>query len=116
MAVAKAKRQDQLADLVSKLRPVPIPVSPKPMLCTLVAEPFDNPDWVFEPKFDGMRVLGRFDGKELVLLSRNDQPQNFQFPDVAECRRERPRATPANGRESKSPQHQTKPHSRKETR
>jgi bifunctional non-homologous end joining protein LigD len=53
------------------------------MLCTLVAEPFDNSEWIFEPKFDGLRILGRFDGEELVLLSRNNQPQNFQFPDVA---------------------------------
>jgi bifunctional non-homologous end joining protein LigD len=83
MVVAKAKRRDLLAALAGKLKPVPLPATPRPMLCTLVAEPFDNPDWVFEPKFDGMRVLGRFDGNDLVLLSRNDQPQNFQFPDVA---------------------------------
>jgi bifunctional non-homologous end joining protein LigD len=53
------------------------------MLCTLVAEPFDHPTWLFEPKYDGLRVLGRFDGHDLTLLSRNDQPQNFQFPEVA---------------------------------
>ena len=58
------------------------------MLCTLVAEPFDNPDWIFEPKYDGLRVLGRFDGKDVVLLSRNNQPQNFQFPEVAEALRD----------------------------
>jgi len=58
------------------------------MLCSLVAEPFDHPAWVFEPKYDGLRVLGRFDGTDLVLLSRNNQPQNFQFPDVAEAVRE----------------------------
>jgi bifunctional non-homologous end joining protein LigD len=57
-----------------------------PMLCTLVAQPFDNRDWIFEPKYDGLRVLGRFDGAELVLLSRNNQPQNVQFPDVAAAR------------------------------
>jgi bifunctional non-homologous end joining protein LigD len=59
-----------------------------PMLCTLVAQPFDNADWIFEPKYDGLRVLGRFDGAELVLLSRNNQSQNFQFPDVADALRE----------------------------
>jgi ATP-dependent DNA ligase len=53
------------------------------MLCTLVADPFDNPDWLFEPQFDGLRALGRFDGEELVRLSRNNQSQNFQLPDVA---------------------------------
>jgi ATP-dependent DNA ligase len=58
-----------------------------PMLCTLVGEPFDNPNWLFEHKFDGLRVLVRFDGQELTLLSRNDQPQNYQSPDVAEALR-----------------------------
>jgi bifunctional non-homologous end joining protein LigD len=69
--------------LADRLPPRPLPADPKPMLCTLVAEPFDNPAWIFEPKLDGLRVLGRFDGRDLTLLSRNNQPQNFQFPDVA---------------------------------
>src|SRR5262249_7738852 len=57
------------------------------MLATLVAEPFDDPGWVFEPKYDGLRVLGRFDGRELTLLSRNNQSQNVPFPDVVEALR-----------------------------
>jgi bifunctional non-homologous end joining protein LigD len=65
----------------------PLPDAPEPMLCTLAAEPFDNPDWLFEPKYDGLRVLARFDGDELTLLSRNNKPQNFQFPDVADALR-----------------------------
>jgi bifunctional non-homologous end joining protein LigD len=59
-----------------------MPRAPFPMLCTLVAQPFDDPDWIFEPKFDGLRVLGRFDGKNLVLLSRNQKSQNLQFPEI----------------------------------
>jgi bifunctional non-homologous end joining protein LigD len=57
------------------------------MLASLVGEPFDHPDWVFEPKFDGLRILGIFDGKNLTLLSRNQQAQNFQFPDVEQALR-----------------------------
>jgi bifunctional non-homologous end joining protein LigD len=57
------------------------------MLCTLVAEPFDHPAWIFEPKYDGLRILGRFDGTELTLLSRRGKSQNFQFPDVVEALR-----------------------------
>jgi hypothetical protein len=37
---------------------------------------------VFEPKHDVLRILGRFNGKELTLLSRNNHPRNIQFPDV----------------------------------
>ena len=54
------------------------------MKCTLVAEAFDDPEWIFEPKLDGLRVLVRFDGQQVELLSRNDKPQNFPFPDVVE--------------------------------
>jgi DNA ligase D-like protein (predicted ligase) len=57
------------------------------MLCTLVADPFDDADWIFEPKLDGLRVLCRFDGKRVTLISRNDKPQDFQFPDVVEALR-----------------------------
>jgi len=53
-----------------------------PMLCTLIAAPFDDPAWIFEPKYDGLRVLAYFNGRELTLLSRNSASQNFQFPDV----------------------------------
>jgi bifunctional non-homologous end joining protein LigD len=54
-----------------------------PMTATLVAEPFDRPGWVFEPKFDGLRVLTHFDGKTARLISRNYKPQEGIFPDVA---------------------------------
>src|SRR6516225_7865760 len=72
----------ELSALAKHLAPTPMPAAPAPMLCTLVAEPFDNPDWIFEPKYDGLRVLARFDGRELTLLSRNQASQNFQFPDI----------------------------------
>ena len=80
------KRQKPSSDirarLVQHLQPAAMPTHPRPMLCTLVAEPFDHPAWIFEPKYDGLRVLGRFDGRDLTLLSRNHASQNFQFPDV----------------------------------
>jgi bifunctional non-homologous end joining protein LigD len=65
-----------------------MPVQPSPMLCTLVAAPFDDPDWIFEPKYDGLRLLARFDGRDLTLLSRHAASQNFQFPDVVATLRE----------------------------
>src|SRR5437764_8382616 len=55
----------------------------EPMMATLVATPFDHPDWVFEPKFDGLRVLVYFDGRTVRLISRNNKPQEAMFPDVA---------------------------------
>ncbi len=59
-----------------------LPGRPALMLCTLVAEPFDDPNWLFEPKLDGLRVWCRFDGRNVGLVSRNEKPQNFQFPEI----------------------------------
>jgi bifunctional non-homologous end joining protein LigD len=64
-----------------------MPAEPAPMLCTLAGRPFDDPDWIFEPKFDGLRILARFDGRDLTLLSRNRKSQNALFPDVVEALR-----------------------------
>ena len=53
------------------------------MTATLAADAFDDADWLYEPKFDGLRVLVYFDGRNVRLMSRNDKPQESMFPDVA---------------------------------
>jgi DNA ligase D-like protein (predicted ligase) len=60
----------------------PIPRHPALMKCALVDAAFDKKGWIFEPKFDGLRVICIFDGDDWMLLSRNDKPQNFQFPEI----------------------------------
>lgn len=45
---------------------------------------------MFEPKFDGLRVLARFDGKLLTLLSRNGKPQEARFFEIAKGLRQSP--------------------------
>jgi DNA ligase D-like protein (predicted ligase) len=64
------------------LPPGPLPQFVPPMLCTLIADPFDDPDWIFEPKFDGQRVLGRFDGQDVQLLSRYGHDDALWFPEI----------------------------------
>jgi bifunctional non-homologous end joining protein LigD len=71
-----------LAKLLTILKPAAMPKHPAFMQCTLVAEPFDDPNWMFEPKLDGLRVLCWFDGKRLDVLSRQHKAQNAQFPDL----------------------------------
>jgi bifunctional non-homologous end joining protein LigD len=52
------------------------------MLATLVANPFDKPGWVYEEKYDGIRVLAYKEGKHVSLLSRNDLDRTGNFPEV----------------------------------
>jgi bifunctional non-homologous end joining protein LigD len=44
-----------------------------PMLATLVAAPFDDPDWQFEIKWDGFRVETVVDGEQVRIWTRGQQ-------------------------------------------
>src|SRR4051812_39233693 len=81
---ARPRRSAVVAQNRRTTSPSPSPDVPAPMLCTLVDRAFDSPDWAFEPKFDGLRVLARFDGQAVTLLSRNNRPQEARFPEIAE--------------------------------
>ena len=47
------------------------------MAATLTQERFAGADWVFEQKFDGIRLLAYKRGKEVQLFSRNRLPQHL---------------------------------------
>jgi ATP-dependent DNA ligase len=53
----------------------------QPMAATLTQQRFTGPEWVFERKFDGIRLLAFRHGSDVRLLSRNRLPQNL--PTVA---------------------------------
>jgi ATP-dependent DNA ligase len=53
----------------------------EPMAATLTQERFSGPDWVFERKFDGIRLLAYKRGDNVQLYSRNRLPQNL--PSIA---------------------------------
>ena len=53
------------------------------MAATLTQERFTGPEWVFERKYDGIRLLALRRGNDVKLLSRNRIPQNC--PAVAEA-------------------------------
>ena len=55
----------------------------EPMAATLTQERFTGPEWIFERKIDGIRLLAFKDGPDIRLLSRNRLPQNL--PRVAEA-------------------------------
>lgn len=47
-----------------------------PMAATLTQERFSGPEWIFERKFDGIRLLAYKKGADVQLFSRNHLPQN----------------------------------------
>ena len=52
------------------------------MAATLTAKRFTGPDWIFERKLDGVRMLAFKDGSRVRLLSRNRLAQNAAYPSV----------------------------------
>jgi len=54
------------------------------MLAKRVAEIPTGAGWIFEPKWDGFRVLVFRDGDELLLQSRDEKPLDRYFPDLRE--------------------------------
>jgi bifunctional non-homologous end joining protein LigD len=56
-----------------------------PMAATLTQERFTGPEWIFERKLDGIRVLAFKHGKDVRLLSRNKLPLNSSYPSVVDA-------------------------------
>jgi bifunctional non-homologous end joining protein LigD len=65
----------------------PMPKGIKPMLATLVKEPFDHPDWIFEVKWDGYRAVAEIRDKDVSLYSRNGISFDKKFSPVVDSLR-----------------------------
>jgi ATP-dependent DNA ligase len=55
----------------------------EPMAATLTQERFTGPDWIFERKLDGIRLLAFKQGSDVRLFSRNRLPQDI--PSLAQA-------------------------------
>src|SRR5260221_3167025 len=55
----------------------------EPMAATLTQERFTGKEWIFERKYDGIRLLAFKRGPDVRLYSRNRLPQ--QYPAIAEA-------------------------------
>ena len=45
-----------------------VPFRVRPMLATLVENPFQAPGWVYEEKYDGYRLLAYKEGRHVSLM------------------------------------------------
>jgi bifunctional non-homologous end joining protein LigD len=76
----------EMADL--KDAPInPMPRGLNPMLATVVKEPFDHRDWIFEVKWDGYRAVAEIRDDGVSLYSRNGISFNKKFPPVVDAMR-----------------------------
>ena len=60
-----------------------VPPKISPMLATLVREPFSDPDWVYEVKWDGYRIIGYVQNGKATLYSRGGQDYTSKYKAVA---------------------------------
>jgi bifunctional non-homologous end joining protein LigD len=60
-----------------------VPFRVVPMLATLIDDPFNRPNWVFEEKYDGVRILAYKEGARVTLMSRNAIDRTARYPEIA---------------------------------
>jgi bifunctional non-homologous end joining protein LigD len=59
-----------------------MPATIHPMLAISVAQAFDNPDWLFEIKWDGYRAVAFIDKGRVRLVSRSQNDLTAQFSEL----------------------------------
>jgi len=64
---------------------VKMPTGLKPMLATLVDEPFSDDNWQFELKLDGYRALAYLKSGKADVRSRNNNSFNKKFSDIQQA-------------------------------
>lgn len=83
--MTKARIQYQLSeDSWAQAKKAPMPYTFEPMLATLHRSPFSAEDWIYERKFDGIRLLVFRDGDHVELYTRNGKYRNGHFPELVE--------------------------------
>jgi bifunctional non-homologous end joining protein LigD len=82
-ALAAGRQDARVVNVASRF-----PEWVEPMAATLTQERFSGPEWIFERKLDGIRLLAFKNGREVRLLSRNKLPQTL--PHIADAIRDLP--------------------------
>ena len=69
--------------VVPGARRADMPARLSPMLATLTGGPFTDPEWYFEPKLDGYRIIAFVGSNHSILQSRNLHDYTGYFPVIA---------------------------------
>jgi bifunctional non-homologous end joining protein LigD len=60
---------------------------PEPMYATIGAAMPTGGEWVFEEKYDGMRIIAVVTGRSVQLVTRNGRDKRDQFPEIVDALR-----------------------------
>lgn len=72
----------------ARLRRAEQPRGLEPQLATPADAPFAHPDWIFERKLDGMRLLAHRAGGDVRLRSRRGEDRSRGYPELVDAVRE----------------------------
>ncbi|MDB5023979.1 MAG: ligase [Mucilaginibacter sp.] len=78
MAMNSSAEQN-IKSILARAEKTFMPERIKPMLATLVDEPFDDPDWIYEVKWDGYRAISYINNGSVNILSRNNKSFNDKY-------------------------------------
>jgi bifunctional non-homologous end joining protein LigD len=76
-----SERLEQLKAPIGKVAAHTVPF----MLATLGEKPFSGKDWLFEIKYDGVRVLAERDGDKVELYGRSGENISPRYPDLVQA-------------------------------
>jgi bifunctional non-homologous end joining protein LigD len=79
---SSAKSASTTLEAVAGAEKRPMPTMIRPMLATPVVKAFDNPDWVFEIKWDGYRAVAFVEDRNVRLVSRTQNDLTAQFSEL----------------------------------
>jgi bifunctional non-homologous end joining protein LigD len=88
----RARRERTAGDVRGQLGEPSLPKLPsakarfiEPMKAKLVEQPPATGDWIYELKFDGIRLIAVKRDKKVSLFSRNQNDLSARFPDIVEA-------------------------------
>ena len=77
-------KRKSAATICSAARKTRMPAIIKPMLATLVNDPFSDPEWIFETKWDGFRSVCFVKNGKARFVSRNQIEMTPRYPELSD--------------------------------
>src|SRR6267378_5359267 len=79
---SKKNSANTLTGICSTARAARMPEIIHPMLATLVDDPFSDPEWIYETKWDGFRSICFVEQEKSRFVSRNQIDMTPQYPEL----------------------------------